>query len=451
MPADGPRFTNRWWLAAAASFGVYLVPLVGPHAIFLLGGTLYGGLTRHNGGKSTGWVASQIGVALLLQAAAALVIAWSLRGRRIRLVVPVLLAPVLAGFVNYVYMGALPAHFLIERDDTPETSSLPEQCVVAGAGMIDVRAPVSALRPATVAWAQRSDGRFVLVRPAACAAVEVNLPVPTVQPGGHLDFMLGPVFATADGATLFERTEGGPGTRSWWLFSADRQRFERLDLPPAQQATPVLSDDGDAVAWIETVGHEERPASARLHLRSIEPSAPDHPVDLAPLGAATYVVAAYDRAGGAIWLWRDDRFVVINPDGHLLRQTEPASTIRPQLQTWVMTAGGALQWDAYRDDEPYWLAWKTSEGAGRSRVPLGRSITSAALETAGRFVAVSTTTSVSVGSVRDAVYVFSARDGSEIFRRYSPTYTRSSVRFFDGGLFAYSDLAGTHVLRLPRS
>ena len=48
----------------------------------------------------------------------------------------------------------------------------------------------------------------------------------------------------------------------------------------------------------------------------------------------------------------------------------------------------------------------------------------------------------------DVVYIIRTSDGSDVFRRYLPRYARSQVVFFEGGLFAYSDLEGTHVLKV---
>ena len=56
----------------------------------------------------------------------------------------------------------------------------------------------------------------------------------------------------------------------------------------------------------------------------------------------------------------------------------------------------------------------------------------------------------SIGHIRDTVYVLRADTGEEVYRRYLPMYVRSTVAFFDAGHFAYCDLAGTHILVLPK-
>ena len=78
----------------------------------------------------------------------------------------------------------------------------------------------------------------------------------------------------------------------------------------------------------------------------------------------------------------------------------------------------------------------------------GRSITSAAVDPTGAFIAISETTALSIGSASDVVSVVRTDTGAEVFRKYLPRYARSSVVFFEGGLFGYADLEGTHVLKM---
>jgi hypothetical protein len=47
-------------------------------------------------------------------------------------------------------------------------------------------------------------------------------------------------------------------------------------------------------------------------------------------------------------------------------------------------------------------------------------------------VAVSTTSSLNIGRVKDSVFVLSAVDGREVFRRFISRYSRTSVVFLGG-------------------
>jgi hypothetical protein len=86
-------------------------------------------------------------------------------------------------------------------------------------------------------------------------------------------------------------------------------------------------------------------------------------------------------------------------------------------------------------------------------VPLGRSIIAVDADPSGSYVAVSTTTALNIGHIRDSVFVLRTSDGVEVFRRYLPTYTRSRVAFLGDSRFAFDDRKGEHfgvrVLEIP--
>ena len=100
------------------------------------------------------------------------------------------------------------------------------------------------------------------------------------------------------------------------------------------------------------------------------------------------------------------------------------------------------------------IAWALAGGQGRYRVPRGRGITDLAVTPDGRLIAFSTTTSLSIGNVKDAVVVLRAADGAEVFRRILPRYARSQVAFPSNTLFAYVEWDGakveSRVVHVPR-
>ena len=110
-----------------------------------------------------------------------------------------------------------------------------------------------------------------------------------------------------------------------------------------------------------------------------------------------------------------------------------------------------MAWDAYREDGPYQIGWSLPGGSGRHRTNTGRSVTSAAVDPTGRLIAISETTTLSIGHARDVVYVLRTDTGADVFRTYLPRYTRSQVVFFEGGLFGYSNLEGTRILKVPEA
>jgi hypothetical protein len=156
-----------------------------------------------------------------------------------------------------------------------------------------------------------------------------------------------------------------------------------------------------------------------------------------------------DPAAEEIRLWQTDHLIVVGFDGKVRKEYARSSKTRPQSNTFIERGEYWLAWDAYRDDGAYVVEWSLPAGAGTQRLPLGRTIHSAALDGDGALVAASAGSGLNIGKARDSVWVFHASDGREVFRKYLPRYSRSPVAFLDGGYFAYSDAGGVHVLQVP--
>src|SRR5262249_49611595 len=154
-----------------------------------------------------------------------------------------------------------------------------------------------------------------------------------------------------------------------------------------------------------------------------------------------------------VYAGAQNSLLVLGLDGQRRGQTFVAGGIDPQPGTLLRAGSGWVAWDAYRDGEPYRLAWSLAGGHGTHRVLKGRALTAVAVNPSGAYVAISTTTSLSIGHVKDAVSVLRASDGKEVWRRNLPTYSRSSVAFLGDGLFAFTDWDGMHatvrVLQIP--
>ena len=108
----------------------------------------------------------------------------------------------------------------------------------------------------------------------------------------------------------------------------------------------------------------------------------------------------------------------------------------------------SLAWDAYQERDPYQMTWSMPAGQGRYTLPRGRSFADAAFDPSRGLIALSATTTLSIGTTPDVVAILTATDGRDVFRRYLSRYSRSPTIFFAGGMFGYSDLAATHVVRL---
>ncbi|PWT83330.1 MAG: hypothetical protein C5B57_07005 [Blastocatellia bacterium] len=437
-------------IASIGSFVVYLAPLIGPHAVWLFGESLVHELSGRVHHEAV-WIAADLALALAAQTTAGLVLLWSLGGRLVRLVVLVFCVPVLYVTLATTYLIAIPSHFLIEPDTAPEVQNWTERCVVPDASLMQVRRPITlAVSGVGEWWVQRSDGRLGLLEVPGCDVLDPKIPQPVVQPSGRVDFSFGLQFSLSGGSAIFERYDTGTSRRTWWLLTSPAMHLVPIVEPSDKyEGAPILSNTGDSVAWLAEIAGTGPPVLQRVLIRSIENQparATEIIVDLTSLGPAQYVLLEVDTISRQVVLWKNDGLLVVGFDGTRLERSASTSPILPQSSTFVRTPHGWLAWDAYQEEDPYQLAWMLTAGKGRRRVTKGRSITSATVDPSGRFIAISTTTTLSLGHAPDEMYVIRAQDGTEAFRRYLPRYSRSAVVFFESGLFGYSEGGLTHIL-----
>ena len=443
------RISTRLWIPVIGSFAVYVVPLAGPHAVWLVGESLAQGLSDVDR-SNPWWVAANFALAFAVQIACGLLLAWTTRGSRLRLLTWVPIVPALVAGMNIAYLVKIPSYFLIEPDTAPERSGWTEHCFVADAALMSIRTSVT--QPAAGVrewWMSRQDARYALLHVPECALVEAALPVPVLQSGGRVDFSLGFQFAAPGGAAILERVVPATSARSWWLLPAPSAPMMPIERPELAQGSPILSDGADALAWVERVG-EGTPFRERVAVRELKASGGFTPqlIDLERFGRASYTLLGVDTIAREVVLWRNDEPMRIGFDGGRRLLPFTPGMIRAQPSTYLRTHDGWVAWDAYRDEGPYHLAWSLAGGSGMHRTNNGRSITSAAVDPSGSFIGISETTTLNIGDARDVVYVIRTSDGSDVFRRYLPRYARSQLVFFEGGLLAYSDVAGTHVLAI---
>jgi hypothetical protein len=171
------------------------------------------------------------------------------------------------------------------------------------------------------------------------------------------------------------------------------------------------------------------------------------------LQRATVVALELDMVERSVTLNRDlSSFVRLRLDGTTVWGLMQPADLAAQDGTFRYVDGQWLAWDAYVERGRYRAAWVTRFGDGRRNVPMGRGITAGALDPRGRYVALSTTTSLNIGAIADTVVVLRAADGHEVFRRTLSTYARSQLAFLGGDYFAYTEVDGgasrTRVLRV---
>ena len=441
---------RRGWVALLGSFGVYAIPLIGPHAAWFLGESLVATVASD---RSRAWVAADVSLALLSQIAVGLAIYWSLGGGWARKIIWLGGLPLIVA-LNVAYLSVIPATFLIEADRESEMNTWPEHCFVRAVALRPLRSSAVQTRPGARTWwaARAPDGRDTLLRVPECVTTDAVLPTAGKSPEGYLDFFTSLQFASPEGIAIVEQMDRRSTRRTWWALTDPVAPLLRLAESSATfESPPIISRRGDAVAYVTTVPGSGPPALSRVLVRKATPGSAslEADIDLAPLGPGSYVLLDVDAEAQEVLLWRDDRPLIVGFDGQAHDVSFEAGDIHAQSTTYKRVGDGWVAWDAYKESGPYEIGWSFGGASGRHRTNAGRSVTSAAVDPTSAYIAISETTTLSIGNARDVVYVLRTDDGTTMFRRYLPRYSRSEVVFFEGGFFGYSDLEGTHILKIP--
>ncbi len=214
----------------------------------------------------------------------------------------------------------------------------------------------------------------------------------------------------------------------------------------------MISANGQALAWIETErGENRRIVAHRLAVRRLAD------------GREIRIELALDIRSGPTLLDFDGKEFLVARKGREIVRIGADGRVRGQPvrppdfdyigQNIRLFEGGWVAWDGYREGERYRVAWSAPGGAGQVEIPRGRRITAVSVAPDGRYIALSVSRSLSIGDVRDAVFVLRIGDGTEIYRRVLPGYTRSQVAFLGPGHLAVSLIedatARIEVLRVP--
>jgi len=432
---------KRLIIALALSCSIYLVPVFTAHWIDLFGLVLGQELFRD---RELAWKAADIAFALSLQAILFGSVWWLVpRSKAVALGATVLLLIPGAMALNFAYLYAIPSYFLIERDTAPDKSAWTEECAVEGYSLDPVREGISrGLERRGEAWVRQDNGtRYGILQVPGCAVEPVAIPELPMAPALQQ--------ALPDGSVVYVTMERGVPGQQYWLLRRGSREPRRLEVPEGRtDSIPQVAEDGDSVAWVTR--SPDREASLRIEsLGSGQPIVFSHPL----LQRTTLVPVELDMKRREVIVNRDlSTFAKLRLDGTVEWGPLTPGAIAAQYDTFRYLDGQWAAWDAYVENRSYRLSWSTQKGKGQYEVPKGRLITSAAMDSRGRYVAASTTTSLNIGSIKDTVVALRTGDGSDVFRRALPTYARSQVAFLADVYFAYSDVEGsrsrTHVLRM---
>jgi hypothetical protein len=420
------------------SCGVYGLPVIGPHALFFSGGLLAVSVREWlEGRRPIGWVGMELALLLGLQAAIGLACYWGL-GKRFRLalalVAPLYLIAQVAVFSGMAY--AIPVLFLVGKETAPECTPWPVQGEFAD---VDLFSP----DPATRNRFQESSK--LLLRNWAGNHYRI-VPIPegtsVIVPVRNDHFATALAGITPSGAYLYSVLDPA-SSRYDWFRSGSAEGKPVQETAPAGGPSPIwlhLLPSGQGVAWMEI----PRGAPARFLTRTVEQG---NGVERAVVleGSAWQSPVFLDREDdGTLWVLASGRGLMrYDASGRKTGQWADIGGVPFQVQGFQRNRHGKLAWEVYRDTGPCRVAWEAEGAAPRVvELPAGKSATSASLSPDGRWVAVSTTTGLNIGSQRDSVVVYRTSTGSEAFRIYLPRYTRSEVWFAGNTAFAYSTIEG---------
>ena len=443
-----------FWLALLCSFSVYFIPIIGPHGAFFLWESLV--QRFRDFGRNPAWAFTELGAALVLQAIGLGMFYWFWRRCSVlRLVVLGVCAAAALIEAQSLFFARIPAMFMIEQETAQEKAGAwPETCRVTDGQLITVRTPRRLPKDGwNEAWLQDSQARYSVLRMPDCQRTSAPLPQPTVRPGGGVDFMIGVTQVVPGGLALVQRHETAINKDVWMLANIPAGTLEPLPVPQTTQyLQPYLSDDGSRTGWVVVIPRSGPPVLEKLHMLPITGGADERVLDLTPFGPNTYQVVDMDGKSGNALLWVSQplpgHLLALGPDGKERPSPTIPPQIKPQSHTMLLLEHGVVAWDAYQEDENYTISWALDAGTGSHKVPKGSSPTAVAVDPAGRYVAISTTTSLNIGNTKDTVVVVRTSDGQEVFRRYLSAYNRTGVAFLGHRYFAYSDYGTTYVLKI---
>jgi hypothetical protein len=440
-PTSEPTIRNArpasWLVDVLCSFAVYLIPLAGAHFLSFVGEYLVRSIGRR-GTSHPGWVASEWLVVLIAQILFLAVL-------RITRRVPGLLRAAFAGValilliapLNVVLLSSLPARYLIENNITPEVNSLVEECHADDVYGLPALAAVFVRAPGQGAIVVRrhGDDRFGVLNVPGCSVQDLDVPATA------------DVVSTAGAAVLWttRRTSSAPPAE--WFVSIPGVPVRRVDgsAVPAN-VTPQLLHDERTLAWLE--------AGAPAHIALAEPAGirriavPNLPQgSVGPLtGAGPQGPFYVSVLGTGVTQW-----LTIDGAGAIASTVRAPGIVSRFSHQLHPLADGWIAWDTYLDEGRYVLAWSRAGAVTQRELPRGLGITGVAVDAQGEFVAVTATSGLNIGRQRDEVWLVRTSDGTELFRRYAPKYSRDRVALPAGRYFVAGEITnGRPALRAYR-
>lgn len=409
--------------ALIASFSVYLLPIFTVHVLFVWGWAIGAEIFTSESDREPLWLAADLGLAVALQAGAFGLFYWIFSGRIWRWLALVAAVPAFEVALTWAYLFAIPGVFLIEAETAQEIGDWPAVCRIEDATLLQVRTPAYPdLARAREVWIDSASAprNWRLLKGTDCQIEETTQRRPAER--GSL------AAVAAGGAAIFTAHGGDPPVSRYWHLDPAGGAATELAPPSEKYWKLTLSRDGKAIGWIERKpsGQNDEPS---VKTREVA-SGRERSVVLSGLDRGSLEILALDgfEGGAMVSIYPGQ---VLAFDGAGARAWGPIDTgdIKHVGQYFTRIGEGWVVWEIYREEGRELIIWDLAQGSGRREVPLGSSITDLAVSPDGALIAVSTSTGLSIGSVRDSLFAFRTRDGAEVYRRYFAKYTRTRMAF----------------------
>jgi hypothetical protein len=359
----------------------------------------------------------------------------------LRVVFAVVALVVLLVPLNVVLFTTLPARYLIEHDTAPEVNSLVEECRAGDVYGLPALTTVfqRGTGQGSIVVRRYGDDRFAVLDIPGCSVQDLDIPATA------------DVVSTAGRTVLWTPRRTSSQRPGEWLISAPGVPARRIDgsaIP--DQVTPRLLDDEDTLAWLEAgppahIVLAEGSGIRRIQVPTLPQGSAGPLTGAGPLGPFYLSLLG---TGVTQWLTIDGSGAI----AHTVRAPDVVSRFSHQLHP---IPDGWIAWDTYLDDGRYVVAWSRGGSITTRELPRGLGINGVALDQRGEFVAVTATSGLNIGSQRDEVWLVRTSDGTELFRRYAPKYSRDPVALPTGRYFVVGEITdgrpGLRVYRLPAS
>lgn len=195
------------------------------------------------------------------------------------------------------------------------------------------------------------------------------------------------------------------------------------------------------------------PTVHRLRARNLADSR-EHTIELDLLSRDQFeLIGARSQSGPFTLAKFRNAILSVDLEGEIIRG--PISPVGVYDARWGFRwlQDGWVAWDDYREEGRSNVVWDLPAGRGSKAIPLGRDIDSLSIAEDGSVIAVSMSSSISIGDTRSAVVLFQTSDGGEIYRQYQPKFTRTNLAFLGRHHLASANSedsqASVDVYRIP--